>query len=364
MWSRKKNAEFCSDFAETAIKEIQEKFGKDIFAVCSDNERKMIAMRNNLKSNHPELLTYGCSSHMLNLCAKDITPPNIMKHIIEVQKYFRNKHNAHGWLKNKDGMMPQLPNDTRWNSQKECLKTFLKNYHKYVEIKLEHIEDFDKEIGNYLMNVGLYSEALNLCEQLEVISKGLDALQDDKATLSTAVEVWLDILENPSLSSYLPMLEKRFSENMEPFHFLANMTDPKYFGKRLTSEQEEMAEQWLADMYPNFLPYVLKLKLKDSDFFSATIFSNSVIENFSAKQWWHLIKSKSIKKSIINVPEAEEFCDFFIKLHSCPPSNASIERIFSTYSFVWSKVRNRLGNDKAEKLVKIYRHYRTEPNDW
>ena len=53
-------------------------------------------------------------------------------------------------------MMPQIPNDTRWNSQKECQKTFLKNYHKYVEIKLEHIEDFDKEIGNYLMNVGLY----------------------------------------------------------------------------------------------------------------------------------------------------------------------------------------------------------------
>ena len=36
-------------------------------------------------------------------------------------------------------------------------------------------------------------------------------------------------------------------------------------------------------------------------------------------------------------------------------SSAGIERIFSTFGFVHSKVRNRLGTAKAGKLVFIYK---------
>ena len=49
------------------------------------------------------------------------------------------------------------------------------------------------------------------------------------------------------------------------------------------------------------------------------------------------------------------FSTLMIKLHSCPASSASLERWFSTFGFVWSKTRNRLGADKAMKLVKIYK---------
>lgn len=48
-----------------------------------------------------------------------------------------------------------------------------------------------------------------------------------------------------------------------------------------------------------------------------------------------------------------EFC---IKLHSCPGSSAGLERVFSTYGHIWTKLRNNLGPDKVEKLVKVYRH--------
>jgi len=53
-------------------------------------------------------------------------------------------------------------------------------------------------------------------------------------------------------------------------------------------------------------------------------------------------------------------------LHSAPASSASLERIFSTYGHAWSKQRNCVGPDKAEKLVKAYRylcHDNDEP-DW
>lgn len=67
----------------------------------------MALMREKLKLAYPNLITYGCASHMLNLLANEITPNSLIKHVIEVQKYFRNKHNAHGWLKGKEGLMPQ-----------------------------------------------------------------------------------------------------------------------------------------------------------------------------------------------------------------------------------------------------------------
>jgi len=61
-----------------------------------------------------------------------------------------------------------------------------------------------------------------------------------------------------------------------------------------------------------------------------------------------------------------EFCRLIRRLHSAPASSASLEHIFCTFGHVWSKQRNRLGPDKAEKLVKAYRylHHDIDEPDW
>lgn len=63
----------------------------------------------------------------------------------------------------------------------------------------------------------------------------------------------------------------------------------------------------------------------------------------------------------LNKQQSQEFCQFLIQLHQCPASSAGIERWFSTVGFIWSKVRNRLGVEKAKKLATIYRALRPEP---
>jgi len=85
-----------------------------------------------VSAQYPQLLTY--SAHYMNLTEKEIGTNAIIKHVVEVQKYFRNVHQARGWLEEKGGLVPQLPNDTRWNSRLACMKTFIANYSKYVEI--------------------------------------------------------------------------------------------------------------------------------------------------------------------------------------------------------------------------------------
>ena len=75
---------------------------------------------------------------------------------------------------------------------------------------------------------------------------------------------------------------------------------------------------------------------------------------FSAGKWWQVMEKKAEKSRLIPV----EFCQLMRGLHSAPSSSASLERIFSTFGHVWTKQRNRLGPNKAEKLVKAYRYYK------
>ena len=47
--------------------------------------------------------------------------------------------------------------------------------------------------------------------------------------------------------------------------------------------------------------------------------------------------------------------DIIIGLLSCSPSTASLERLFSSYGWIHSEIRNRLGNEKAAKLLFIFK---------
>ena len=64
--------------------------------------------------------------------------------------------------------------------------------------------------------------------------------------------------------------------------------------------------------------------------------------------WW-----QGVKKYV-----SSDLADRAITLLSCPPSSASIERVFSNFGVIHSKMRNRLGNKKAPKLVFCYRMLR------
>lgn len=114
---------------------------------------------------------------------------------------------------------------------------------------------------------------------------------------------------------------------------------------------------------PAFIPLVLAFKIQDNSIYPASMFTQAVMGAFSASKQWHIMEKKAEKSTRITV----EFCQLIRGLHSAPSSSASLERIFSTFGHVWSKQRNRLGPDKAEKLVKAYRYLRcdNEPEpDW
>ncbi|KAB7505807.1 hypothetical protein Anas_00753 [Armadillidium nasatum] len=228
--SDKKNAEYCLKCLKEAVDEVKEKYNSKVFAFCSDNEAKMKLLKEKMKEDDElkTIISYGCSAHYINLLEQEVTPNSILKYIIQIQKFFRNHHQPHGWLKEKGGLMPQIPNDTRWNSQQACINTFIQNYYKYVEIANE--DKLEMSITNILSNPSLYREAQHLQKQVDVVSKALDKLQSDTATLSIAVNEWLVLLESEVLDPYKANIRKRMEEATEPFFFVANMMDPQYLG--------------------------------------------------------------------------------------------------------------------------------------
>lgn len=360
--SERKTAEFCAEIAEKVISEFKQKYDKDIFAVCCDNENKMKKFRDIITEKHPHILTIGCSAHYMNLVAKEITPKSVMKYVIDIQKYFRNHNRPHGWLVEKGGHKPQLPNETRWNSEEACLSSFIYNYQKYIEISIENKDEMDKNILTFLDNKGLYRECVNLTTQLSVIGKALDKLQADSCTLGQTVEIWLDVMESKELSSYEDCIKHRLEQALTPIHFIANMTDPALQGKRLTSQQESSAEQFIQNWNPAFEVPFKMFQIKDTDYYPESMFSQNVIDSVESKKWWKIMACKSEKNDLLNT----DFCKFVEDLHSTTSTSASIERIFSTFGLVWSKLRNKLGCEKAKKLVKVYRCLKSKgvETDW
>ena len=92
--------------------------------------------------------------------------------------------------------------------------------------------------------------------------------------------------------------------------------------------------------------------------FPASMFSETCVKNLKPTVWWNCLQ-----KTNSGVPS--ELCDLAILLLKLPASSASIERIFSNFSLIQTKLRNRLGIEKAAKLVACYRSLRgANELDW
>lgn len=238
--TNKKNAQYCTDIATNAKAEAVDTFGCNIIGVVTDDEKKL-EMRESMKVSDSGLTVYGCSSLWLNLLGQEITPPQVISQVVEANKYFRNHHVPGALLSEISGSVnPQLPVDTRWKSQLECIDTCLRNI-PYMMIVAENEYIIDSRIRNIIHNMGLCSEAKLLHKQLYPIAKALCKLQSDSSSIADACEIWLDFIKAKEFEPYKDIFDKRFKQAMTPSHVLANILHPMYKDKSLTTGQISIA---------------------------------------------------------------------------------------------------------------------------
>ncbi|KAI8794142.1 Transposase [Biomphalaria glabrata] len=354
----KKTSEYCTESLESAIQLCLDKYGKTVFAVCIDSEKRMNKTMHflNEKTGLPELLTYCCSAHFINLLGEDISPKIAIQDIVDVNKFFLSNAQLTGWLRDKQGIMPLLPPCSGWHSQYDCLSTFIQNYSCYIDIVTEHFQEVPKDLTKLLDNVTLYKVAFQNLKEMASLFRALDLIQADSTNIAQAVEIWMDLLENPDLEACRDAIKRRMEEALEPFHYLANFFDPRYRGRRLTAYQDDIAEKWLIDSHPEWLARYMSYRIADPEYFPSSMFMDSFIKEFTPIKWWKIMEMKTAKKE--NWPAG--FHQFIQSLISCPASTGSLERIFSTYGLAWPKLKEDLSAEKAEKLVKIYQFLNVE----
>lgn len=255
--TEKKTAEYCCGLIADAVNQLKEQYGKKVFATCTDNEAKMKKLRKLLEKEFPGMITYGCNSHYLALLENDVSNDDIMKHITETQKYFRNVHLAHGLLKDKGGCQPQIPNETRWNSGIACLETYLKNHHIYFEIRTEFLATgvgMPANVAKTIDNVGLLREGGRLLDQMKKFGVALDQLQSEKCSIGDACHIWYGLLDDDELVQFRPAILKRFKEAVAEPHILAYITHPKYSDEWEKNVDEKLlsdVEDWLRKRNPD-----------------------------------------------------------------------------------------------------------------
>lgn len=347
-----KNAEYHKGILKDAILKAKEKFNCDVKAVVTDNARVMEKAKDLLCEEDNTLVVYGCSAHYLNLLGQDVTPSQVLQHIVKVQKFFRNHHIPSALLKEiPNTVKPQLPGDTRWKSQLTCIESFHRNKHAYMQIIEENEHHIDKDVSNIIRNYNLYKQSKDLLLQLKPIADALDRLQSDTATLDEACRVWLSLLKDENLQSRHQEVSKRLTQSLQTFHYLAYLLNPKYKGEGLTDKQKESARSYLTERYPESISLLIAYEAEATPF-PGTYFTETG-KNMNPITWW-----TAIEKSFVSDVHSKECCKFIIQLLSCPASSASIERMFSNFGVIHSKLRNRLGMNTTAKLVMCYRMLR------
>lgn len=336
-------AEYLESIAKDAIKKGVEKFKFKVCGFVTDNTGNVKKLRANLQEDQndfKDVLMFGCGAHMLNLLAKDLKINNVVDKVVNVVKYFRNRHLPNAWLREKSGTRLILPTEVRWNSVLDCLKSYLGNWATIMAIAEEHRAEISNDIYNTITNIGLKRNVEDYCEILSPIAIALDKMQRQSVGLSDAVVIWHELttqLHGKLTTEKQAHVVKRRSMCLTPAHFLAFLLDPRYLGQTiLDADDETQGLEFGAELSPDLIAVIAQFRSKSPPFLKPYFEAANCMKPCD---WWQLV----------NIPE--ELKSQIIALHSCGSTTAPLERMFSSFGWIHNDQRNRLGTEKASKLL-------------
>ena len=169
---------------------------------------------------------------------------------------------------------------------------------------------------------------------LDPICDLINKCQSATASIACAAEAWLSIrfpVENIDADVHL---QKRRSCALKDPLLIANYLHPVYRGRKLNNEQIDRVNDYL-------LEHLDSTGLEDLLKFTH---SSEIFDILNRKKdikpllYWELAARKCSSLGTL----AKRFL-------SIPASSAQLERVFSNWSYVHNKLRNRLGAEKSKK---------------
>lgn len=173
-------ADQLAEIADSCIKKCNEKFLCKIGGVVTDNASNMRSMRTKLGTSSDEsvrsVFTYGCSAHLANLICKDIKDDSFIDKVKSVRKYFRNHLDPRAKFKDAGGKSLALLCDVRWDTYRDCLSSFAKNYVILTSVASNYKHVFDPEIINIILEENLLTSAQVSLQKLDKVGIAFDKL--------------------------------------------------------------------------------------------------------------------------------------------------------------------------------------------
>ena len=339
-------ADYMCEVTLEGINKAETTFKVNVQHVVTDGAANMKSMREKVHTQKPELLTYHCQPHLLNLLAKDVQKlqRSTVSKIIAVLKYFRNKHAAIVKLQECNMNKPPLPSETRWNTLRDSLKYFCNNWAGLVSI-LEQLEKETAAERRFLEDLQVRRAATELLEIFDLIAEALNTLQCDKTTISTATESWLKLsestqaLQNPQVQAEVV---KRREEAMNRECFLAaNLLDNRYRGQRLTPAQVLKATEFIIKRDDSTRQPIAHYVAETGTYSTAV-----VNQEMDPVTFWKMGKKIGFDSNL---------CDVALQLSTAVCSSAGLERNFSTLKLTYGSLRTNFSVEKAGKLAFCYR---------
>ncbi|GBP64815.1 hypothetical protein EVAR_50331_1 [Eumeta japonica] len=291
-----------------------------------------------------DVITYGCSAHLINLFAKDIEEAEIKSDVKKIIKYFKYHHFPQAKYKEAGGKALVLPQDVRRNTLADCLESYVNNWHCLVKVCSEHRSVLDLTIVRNVQDVEFKENVENYVKKLKKVAIALDLIQKDLCVLSNCTHIWKDLLSSDWLPEEADKLKARFKAAMTPAHFAAYILDPNYNGNGLSEEEDTIGMEFLDSSYPNAMKDVLAYRARSYPFLEY-MFKKDLLMKTHVSVWWKSVSTK-VDPGMLDIT-----CQLF----TATASSAEIERLFSSFGLVHSKLRNKLGTEKAAKLVAIMR---------
>lgn len=345
------------DIACESIKKCEAEFQCVVRSLVTDNTSNVEKMRRLLDENEDlDIITYGCAAHILNLLANDISYPNVKEQVLQIIKHFRNNHFAGAcYRKNNNAPKLILPSEVRWNSFADALQRYLDSWPLLIAICEANKDQMDKHIQSLVSNLALKRNAEDYLSQLKPISVALDRSQKENCSIADTVSIFKKLkkkLKDLKNKDLMKKFESRYQMAITPAHLLAYLLHPEQRDddEVLTSTEKKEALLYAKKRFPanNLLTLVMKFCAKSAPF-EEYLFEKDFVQDITAVEWWR-VQAPNIEKAFNAAVLGEVEL-----LLTAKSSTANVERVFSTFGVVQSKLRNRLGLEKAAKLVFLYK---------
>ena len=365
--------------AEEISKVIDEVGPEKISAVVSDNAANMRSAWAIIQEKYDHIFCYGCVAHGLHLLANDLCAVDSISKLVirakEIVKLVKYKHVPHAvfervqrdHLKNGKPLQLLMPSATRWGTVAAMLQRLI-----HVQKSLQYMvmeEEVDAVVTgpvktDILDSSVFWVQLKKLHSLMQPFADAIRRIESDRPGLSEVPQIFHELQQH--LDEALPqspvqkreetIIKKKFEQRRDfcisKLQLVAHLLDPKYCGIRLTEEQTtaaydticQLASMWITEGSEGSIAELCMAELAEFRAKGGIWKAGATWDAASsipAATWWKgLFSNKALTKIAARVL-------------SLPATSATAERNWSTHKHIQSAKRNRLTEDRTQKLVNI-----------